>query len=173
MMDAEHGAGTRTGTIVALVDEGGELEHVLRAAIEMIERSDDARLILYDGSSASEFTEPVAAPVSAEGVGEEYGSLLSPGDLDKLGRPELARQVRDARRRGIDAWGRLASEHGVDHLIEFARANDADLILLPEELGDPGVLDRIRGDTLQAAEESAEVPFHLVPRPGGKGERKG
>jgi nucleotide-binding universal stress UspA family protein len=151
-------------TIVALVDERGELEHVRRAAQDVAAGSDGARLILYDGSSASEFTEPVAAPVSAEGVAEEYGSLLAPEDLDKLGRPQLARQVREARAAGIDAWGRLASDHGVGPLMDFARAEGADLVLLPEELGDPSVIDRLRGDTLEDAEEAARVPFQVVPR---------
>jgi hypothetical protein len=170
-MDAESDARAKAdqhGTIVALVDEAGDLDHVLRAGIEMVEGSAGARLILYDASSASAFTEPVAAPVSAEGVADEYGSLLSPEDLDKLGRPEVARRVRDARARGIDAWGRLASDHGIEPLMEFARSQDADLVLLPEELGDPTVLERLRGDTIEDAEESAEVPYQVVARGDGR-----
>jgi hypothetical protein len=169
-MDAQSDPQTSTdegGTIVALVDEDGDLDHVLRAGVEMVEGAPGARLILYDASSASAFTEPVSAPVSAEGVGDEYGSLLSPEDLDKLGRPEIARRVRDARARGIDAWGRLASDHGIEPLMEFARAQEADLVLLPEELGDPTVLERLRGDTLEDAEESAEVPYQVVARDDG------
>jgi hypothetical protein len=154
----------KTQTIVALVDEKGELDHVRRAAEDVAAGSNGTRLILYDGSSASEFTEPVAAPVSAEGVAEEYGSLLSPDDLDKLGRSNVARQVREARAGGIDAWGRLASDHGIEPLMDFARSQRADLVLLPEELDDPSVIDRLRGDTLEDAEGSARIPFQLVPR---------
>jgi hypothetical protein len=153
-----------TQTIVALVDEKGELDHVRRAGEDMAAGSNGTRLILYDGSSASELTEPVAAPVSAEGVADEYGSLLSPEDLDKLGRSNLARQVREARAADIDAWGRLASDHGIEPLMDFARSQSADLVLLPEELGDPSVIDRLRGDTLEDAEEAARIPFQVVPR---------
>jgi hypothetical protein len=153
-----------TRTIVALVDEAGELDHVRRVGEEMAAGTDGARLILYDASSASQFTEPVAAPVSADGVADEYGSLLSPEDLDKLGRSNLARQVREARTAGIDAWGRLASDHGIEPLMDFARSQSADLVLLPEELGDPSVIDRLRGDTLEDAEEAAHIPFQVVPR---------
>jgi hypothetical protein len=155
------------GTIVALVDEAGDLEHVRRAGVDMVADAPGTRLILYDASSASAFTEPVAGAVSADGVAEQYGPLLSPEDLEKLGRPELARQVRDARERGIDAWGRLASDHGIEPLMEFARSQGADLVLLPEGLGDPTMLERLRGDTLEDAVVAATVPFQVVSRDGG------
>ncbi len=168
-MTSDPGGAATRGTIVALVDEQGDLEHVRRAAVEMVEGAPGARLILYDASSASALTEPVAAPVSAEGVADQYGSLLSPDDLEKLGRPELARQVRDARAKGVDAWGRLASEHGMEPLMSFARDQQADLVLLPDDIADPGVIDRLRGDTIEDAEEAASVPFQVVPREGSSG----
>jgi hypothetical protein len=151
-------------TLIALTDEKGEFDHVWRAGMRAAAGSPGARLVAYDGSSASDLTEPVAAPVSADGVAEEYGSLLSPEDLDKLGRAEVARRVRDARDRGIDAWARLASDHGMGALMDFAESQHADLVLLPKELGDPSVLDRLRGDTLEDAEEAARIPIQIVQR---------
>ena len=150
--------------LIALVDEEGEFDHVWAAAMLAAEGAAGPRLIAYDVSSASVLTEPVAAPVSADGVGDQYGALLSAEQLDTLGRPAIARRVEDARRQGIDAWGRLASDHGMDALMTFAESQKADLVLLPEELGDPSVLDRVRGDTLEDAAEVAQIPIQVVAR---------
>jgi len=48
--------------------------------------------------------------------------------------------------------------------MEFARSQDADVVLLPEELGDPIVLERLRGDAPVDAEVSATVSVLVVPR---------
>src|SRR5207302_8830679 len=121
---------TSPSCIAAIVDEGGEYEHVGRAATELASEK-GARLILYGISSASAFREPVASELSGEGTGEEYGSLLSDSDLDRLGHASLAGQVRRARDRGVDAWGRLASEHGARPFLEFAQGQGPDLMPLP------------------------------------------
>jgi hypothetical protein len=139
-MDTQTGS---TGVIVALVDEDGELEHVWRAGMEVVGSTPGTRLILYDASSASALTEPVASAVSADSVAEEYGPLLSPEDLDKLGRSEISRRVRLTRDQGIDGWGHLASDHGMEAVMEFACSQGADLVLLPEELGDPSILKSV------------------------------
>ncbi len=152
------------GILVALVDEDGAFDHVWAAAMAAAQGRPDSRLIAYDTTSASALTEPVASPVSAEGVADQHGALLSPEELDGLGRPAIARRVEDARRQGIDAWGRLASDHGMEALMDFAGSQGADLVLLPEELGDPSVVDRVRGDTLEDATEVAQVPIQVVGR---------
>jgi len=162
---------TRPGVLVAMVSEDGDFDHVWAAAMVAAEGTAGSRLIAYDISSASALTEPVAAPVSAEGVGDQYGALLSPEELDKLGRPAIARRVEDARRQGIDAWGRLASDHGMGALTTFAEAQHADLLLLPEELGDPSVVDRVRGDTLEDATEIGQIPIEVVSRTRGSVDR--
>ena len=157
-----------TGVLIALVDEDGDFDHVWGAAMDAAQGAPGVRLIAYDSSSASALTEPVASSVSAEGVGDQYGALLSPEELDKLGRSAIARRVQDARRQGIDAWGRLASAHGMGALMAFAESQHADQVLLPEELGDPSVVDRVRGDTLADASEVAEVPIQVVPNVGDR-----
>src|SRR6266508_1933933 len=85
--------------IAALVDERGEFGHVTAAAVDLAAEK-GARLLLYDISSASAFREPVASEMSAEGVGEEYGPLLSDADLETLGHHDLAEQGRHARGAG-------------------------------------------------------------------------
>jgi hypothetical protein len=59
---------------------------------------------------------------------EAVGSALERGDL-----------------RGLR---RATSEHGIGALWDDARKRGADLIVIPEELADGGVLDRLRGDRL-------------------------
>lgn len=149
------GSEDTTGTIVALVDEQRDLGYVLDAAIEMAAGAPGTRLILFDASGAS-------AP--ADPSGETGRSLYPPDILERLGRQEIARQVREARARGIDAWGSLYPEPGIEPMMEFARAEGADVVLLPEELGDPIVLERLRGDAPVDAEVSATVSILVVPR---------
>jgi hypothetical protein len=38
--------------------------------------------------------------------------------------------------------------------------------LLPEELGEPGLIDRLRGDTLEEAEDTSPIPIVVVDRSG-------
>jgi len=96
-------AGDRAGTIIALADEQRDLGYVLDAAVEMAGGAPGTRLILFDASGASS---------PAGETGESASSLYAPDDLDRLGRPEIARQVRDARGRGIDAWASLLPDRG-------------------------------------------------------------
>ena len=151
--------------ILAMVDEDGAYDHVRRAAVDLALRG-GARLILWDSSTASSFTEPVASDMSAEGAGERFGALLTDVELEQLGQPQMARQVLEAREAGVDTWARLASQHGADALADEARRLGADLILLPAELDDPGLVDRLRGETVEKARGEAAVPVAVVERPG-------
>jgi hypothetical protein len=147
--------------VIALVAEEGEYDHVLRAGARMaLER--DAPLVLYDATSASAMSEPVSSPVSAEGVGEQFGAFLDAEELERLGRPEMAGRIRSLRDEGVDAWGRLASEHGVEALMRFAHDRRAELVVLPAEMDEPGVIDRLRGETLEEARTTASVPIAVV-----------
>ena len=149
------GDGADSGTIVALVDEQRDLGYVLAAAIDMASGVPGTRLILFDASGASR-------PDDREG--RTGGFLYSPEDLEQLERPEIARQVRDARARGIDTWASLLPVPGLEPLMEFARSVGADVVLLPEELGDPIVLERLRGDAPVDAEVSATTSILVVPK---------
>ena len=123
--------------LVAYVSEDDELDHVRDAALEI--GRGGARVILYDRDSASAFSDP-----------------LSDQELVKLGREPFARKVAAARQAGVDAWGWLASDHGTDALVTYARDHGADLILLPADLEDPGLSERLKGETVSKAVEEAE-----------------
>jgi hypothetical protein len=152
--------------IAAFVDEAGEYDHVATAAVDLAAEH-DSRLILYDSSSASAFTEPVASELSAEGVGDEVPPLLSENELETLGHHPLAERVRRARAAGVDAYGRLASDHGAEPFLTFAREHGADVVLVPQELEDPGLVERFRGETAdEAREESGGLRVLTVDRTG-------
>jgi hypothetical protein len=152
--------------IAALVDESGEFDHVAKAATDLAAEK-RSRLILYDSSSASTWREPVASAVSAEGVGDEVPALLGEQELETLGHHPLAERVRTARAAGVDAYGRLASDHGAEPFLEFARTYGADLVLVPRELEDPSLVEKLRGDTAdEAREESGGVWVLTVDKTG-------
>jgi hypothetical protein len=131
--------------LVAYVSEDDELDHVRDAALEL-GASSGARVILYDRDSASAFADPMPNQWGSQAEGAQFGDPLSDQDLVKLGREPFARKVAAARQAGVDAWGWLASDHGT-----------ADLVLLPADLEDPGLAERLKGETVdKAVEEVSE-----------------
>jgi nucleotide-binding universal stress UspA family protein len=147
--------------LVAYVSEDAELDHVRDAALEIGRRG--AKVILYNRDSASAFSDPMPNQWASQAEGAQFGDPLSDQELVKLGREPFARKVAAAREAGVDAWGWLASDHGTDALVTYARDHDADLILLPADLEEPGLGERLKGETVEAAlEEAEEAPSGLA-----------
>ena len=147
--------------LVAYVSEDTELDHVRDAALEIGRRG--AKVILYDRDSASAFSDPMPNQWASQAEGAQFGDPLSDQELVKLGREPFARKVAAAREAGVDAWGWLASDHGTDALVAYAHDHGADLILLPADLEDPGLTERLKGETVEAAvEEAEEAPSGLA-----------
>jgi nucleotide-binding universal stress UspA family protein len=141
--------------LVAYVSEDDELDHVRDAAVE-IGGKRGAKVILYDRDSASAFSDPMPNQWGSQAEGAQFGDPLSDQELVKLGREPFARKVAAAREAGVDAWGWLASDHGTDALVAYARDHGADLILLPADLEDPDLGERLKGETVEAAVEEAQ-----------------
>ena len=141
--------------LVAYVSEDEELDHVRDAATEIGRRS-GAKVILYDRDSASAFSDPMPNQWASQAEGAQFGDPLSDQELVKLGREPFAAKVAAAREAGVDAWGWLASDHGTEPMVSYARVHDADLLLLPAGLDDPGVGERLKGETVEQAVEEAE-----------------
>jgi nucleotide-binding universal stress UspA family protein len=143
--------------LVAFVSEDAELDHVRDAAVDLAGRN-GARVILYDRDAASMFSDPLPNQWASQAEGAQFGDPLSDQELVKLGREPFARKVAAARQDGVDAWGWLPSEHGTDAMVEYARKHGADLLLLPAELDEPGLGERLKGETVaKAVEEAAEA----------------
>ena len=141
--------------LVAYVSEDDELDHVRDAAVA-IGRRDGAKVVLYDRDSASAFSDPMPNQWASQAEGAQFHDPLSDQELVKLGREPFARKVAAAREAGVDAWGWLASDHRTDAMVGYARDHGADLILLPADLEDPDLGERLKGETVSKAVDEAE-----------------
>ena len=160
--------------LVAYVSEDEELHHVRDAATEIGRRS-GAKVILYDRDSASAFSDPMPNQWASQAEGAQFGDPLSDQELVKLGREPFAAKVAAAREAAVDAWGWLASDHGTDAVVAYARDHGADLILLPADLEEPGLAERLKGETddnaVEEANESAAGLAVVLVAPDGATER--
>jgi nucleotide-binding universal stress UspA family protein len=156
--------------LVAYISEDEELDHVRDAALEIARRG-GAKVILYDRDSASAFADPMPNQWGSQAEGAQFNDPLSDQELVKLGREPFARKVAAARQAGADAWAWLASDHGTDAVVQYARDHGADLVLLPADLEDPGLGERLKGETVDAAVDQAEDtpagPTVLLVAPDG------
>ena len=130
-----------------------------------------ARLILYDRDAAAGWGDPLPTWWSSPGEREQYGDPLSESELRRLGFAAVADMVATSRAAGVDAWGWLPAERGTHHLVEYARKHGADVILLPAELDEPGLADRLRRQTVdravkETAKEVDDIAVLLVERDG-------
>jgi len=139
-------------TIVAVTTEDDGLREVRRAAVERALR-EHATLILYDLTAGENPLEsPLPTAWSAEGTEDDVGNRLAPEELEAAGRAAIARQVQDARDRGVDAWGWLPESDDRATLLDYASALPSPLVLVP-----PGDL---------AIPEPATVPIEVVGNDG-------
>lgn len=138
----------------------------LREAAEATAAAAEARLILYNIDAAQMFAAPLPTAWSGEGDERLFGDMLTPDDLERAGRHRIAEQVAHARAAGIDAYGWLPSKKGADGLAEYANREEVDLIMLPAELEEPGILDRLRGDTVKSAVAKTHRPIAVVSKDG-------
>ena len=169
--DLDAGPNGTPRLVVAFVGEHDEFAHVWAAAMGLAKRS-SARIVFYDRDAASGWGDPLPTWWSAAGERAQYGDPLSEAELSKLGFGVLARKVAAARAEGVDAWGWLPAEHGTNHAVDYARRHGADAVLLPAELDEPGLVDRLRRQTvdqaLQTAEEATDPPAILLVEPNGQ-----
>jgi hypothetical protein len=119
-----------TPTVVAVVAEDGRYAHVRKRAIERA-REEGATLLLFDvDAEGSIFDSPLPTAWSGQGQEEQFGDRLNPNDLEAAGRAPLARAVQEARDAGLDAWGWLPKKADRDHLVDYAIAQGASLIVV-------------------------------------------
>jgi nucleotide-binding universal stress UspA family protein len=156
---------TSPTTIIAYTSEDGRYDNVVQAALQTA-RDAEARLILYDIDAAQMFTSPTPTEWSAETPEQDWPELLNDDDLERAGRAPIARQVREARSAGVEAFGWLPQRKGADALAEYADRHHADLIILPAEMEEPGLFDRLRKATVKDAVEQTHRPVAVVHENG-------
>jgi len=142
-------------TVIAVTGEDDRYEPIRRAAIDRA-LADHATLILYDMDAATSALEsPVPTGWSAEGTEEDVGDRLGPEELEAAGREAIARQVEDARARGLDAWGWLPSDTGREALLEYASREPAARVFAPEGDPDLDLADLPEAELVPAGTEKA------------------
>jgi hypothetical protein len=159
--------------IIAYTSEDGRFDSVLKAAVD-VARAAEAQLILYDidavpgamGGLTKPFDGvPMPTQWSADGTEQQFPDRLSPDDLERAGRHTIAAQVSKARGAGVDAFGWLPDQKGTDSLVDYAHEQGADLIMLPTELNEPSLFQKLRKETTDKAMEG-NVPIALVDPAG-------
>lgn len=162
----DEGAAGTVSTILAYTSEDGRYDAVRRAGVELALKN-SATLILYDVDAAGVFgEEPMPTWFGSEGEDELYPDRLSPHDLETLGRHEIARQVEAARAEGAKAYGWLTGSKAAGRLAEYVQAQRVDAVLLPAELDDAGLFQRLRGNSVDAIKDQVECDVYLVDEQG-------
>jgi hypothetical protein len=149
--------------IVAYTGENEHLSAVREAAVK-VATSSNAQLILYDVDAASVFAKPLPTGWSANQ--DELPTRLTAEGLEHAGRHGMANHVRAAMNAGIEAYGWLPGDKSGDSLADYARQQRADLIMVPRELDDPGIIDKLMGVTLAHVEDHTRLPIAIVDTNG-------
>ncbi len=119
--------------VIAYVAEDDQYAEVRHAA-EVHAKVHGCTLILYAADVASILWDPMPNQWDSEGEAEQFGDRLSPEDLDFLGRSAIAGQVREGRRDGVIASAWLPKDKGIVAFAEYAAAQGAHVIFVPESL---------------------------------------
>lgn len=138
--------------VVAYATEDDQYAEVRHAA-EVHAKVHGCTLILYAADVGCLLWEPMPNQLDSEGEAEQFGDRLSPEDLDVLGRSAIAGQVREGRREGVMASAWLPKDKGIEALAEYASAQGAHIVFVPESLAS---IDQLR-PLLAAAEDARET----------------
>jgi hypothetical protein len=159
---------TRTQTIVAVTGEDDRYRAV-RSRATALAAGGRGTVILYDLDAGGLFASPVPTAWSGEGerelTDEEAGprDRLDPDELDTAGRGAVADQVRQLRSMGVDAWAWLPTSKDAADLAAYAERQGASVVLVPPDLDQPNLVDKVVGNTGAArAGEQSPVPFETV-----------
>ena len=148
-------------TIVVVTGEDDRYAPVRTRASAMAAGS-PSTVILYDLDAPGVFSSPVPTEWSGEGEQELTPERMGPEELEAQGRKPLADQVRNLRDVGIDAWAWLPTSADASALAEFAERQGADVILVPRDLEEPGLLERLQGKAARDAGEETQIPVVAV-----------
>jgi|tagenome__1003787_1003787.scaffolds.fasta_scaffold20514043_1 hypothetical protein len=155
-------------TIVAVTGEDDRYRAV-RSRATALAAGGRGTVILYDLDAGGLFSSPVPTEWSGEGQQElaeqEAGprDRLDPDELDTAGRAAVAEQVRQLRSMGVDAWAWLPTSKGTADLVDYAERQGASVVLVPPDLEQPSLVDRVVGRTPpDEAAHGSRVPFETV-----------
>lgn len=142
--------------VLVLTDKDDKSEFQdLRSAASELAAYKSSEVILYDLSAASTFALVSAYP---EEDREKWFRTLNKDDLSFLGRGFLVGQIERLESQGLSGGAILPEKPGFAHLAEWASQENIDLILIPEALVRPGLLDRLKGFSLDTLIEHTDIP---------------
>ena len=134
---------------------------VVRSCAAGLAAADGGEVVLFEITAASFLVSPYP-----EENRRQWIRTLGEPELRRLGRSPVAKQMEVIRARGARAQAILPTSHGFRHLAEWAEREDADLILIPVSLVNPGLFERLRGYSLRTLLEHTSRPV-LVVYPDG------
>ena len=142
---------------IMMVTDDNQNEQIdsMRKEISSFAAENEAYVMLYDISAASYLVNPYP---SGE-VEKTSTKVLHTQDLGLMGRQYLVEQLDHLNNNELCAGVILATEHGFKHLAEWAESENADLIMIPQSLVNPGLIDRIKGYTLRKLLEATTIPI--------------
>ena len=145
---------------VTSLDDSPEYSAV-RSCASRLAAADGGEVVLFEISAASY----LVSPYPEENRRQWIRTLREP-ELRRLGRSPVAKQLEVIRACGAEAQAILPTSHGFRHLAEWAEREDADVILIPVSLVNPGLFERLRGYSLKTLLEHTTRPV-LVVYPDG------
>jgi hypothetical protein len=159
---------SRPPIIIAVTGEDDRYGAVRSRAAALAEDG-EGTVILYDIDAGGLFASPVPTAWSGDGEAELAADEAAPGDrldpdaLETAGRNPVADQVRALRAAGVDAWGWLPTSKDAADLAAYAQRQGATVVLVPPDLLQAGIVDRLVGRTGAAeADARSAVPFETV-----------
>ena len=133
-----------------------------RAGLELAKR-DGAAVLLYDRASESYLTDPYpVGPWSPEDDAVSEHTELDRQMLENLGRHYLVEQWTEAEEQGLQVRAHLARGAAAEALVDAVSRYQPDLIILPEEVTDASLAERVTGNTLDKFRKSVDVEVRLV-----------
>jgi hypothetical protein len=119
--------------VIAYSTEDGQHAEVRHGA-EVHAKAHGCMVILFAADVASLWSEPIPNQWASEGDAERFGDRLSSNDLESVGRSAIAQQVRKSRRAGVRTSAWLPKDKGIKALAEYAFAQGAHIVFVPESL---------------------------------------
>jgi hypothetical protein len=123
---------SRHDRVVVPTDDRSEAFGRARRAALQLARQHDWNVVLYDRSDERWTDTP--HPVG----------VVGPDGIDPEQRPHLIRQLADFEAAGVTAGAFLATVPALTAMLDVIQEIDVDAILLPDELDEPTVMDRLQ-----------------------------
>src|SRR5512132_4661222 len=158
-----------TATFLVATDRGDDPASAATLELGLqLAREAGARVVLYDRSAESSFTDPFEAPAWAGGQLPSWEQLLSPPQLRHLGYGYLAEQLTYAKAMGLDAAAWLPFGVGPSVMGRCSAAWGVTHVVLPAKVATPSGWARLRGRTLADFQANLPGVEILLVHPDGR-----